>query len=281
MASRDPDKRKRTHGEAVSTDRVSPDTTSKNSHITSTEEERHIFLDVRYVLNKIIYNIDKPSNCGPWISKMSDEYDRWYWYHEDTRETTWLPPWRKESFLKKLEFLNRYYLEKSKHYIPKIEKSIEDNKIKLETENTHEIRMKIKVSEKIKEYFLYFINYPQIENIEESFYTSSRYLTLLNIQSVLKIVFGQPIVISFTLVISPEVNSTETQEMTETPADPEIIHRISENSFIGKCDCSICQDEDATKSCIELGCKHTFHTECIVPWLRRKDNCPNCREKVK
>ena len=39
--------------------------------------------------------------------------------------------------------------------------------------------------------------------------------------------------------------------------------------------CSIClqECEDETR----LPCGHTFHAECLVPWLWKSSSCPNCR----
>lgn len=31
----------------------------------------------------------------------------------------------------------------------------------------------------------------------------------------------------------------------------------------------------------KLHCKHIFHDKCIVPWLAKKDCCPNCRFDIK
>jgi len=42
------------------------------------------------------------------------------------------------------------------------------------------------------------------------------------------------------------------------------------------CLCNIDEDEPA---CM-LKCKHTFHTDCILPWISKEGNCPNCRDNV-
>jgi hypothetical protein len=59
--------------------------------------------------------------------------------------------------------------------------------------------------------------------------------------------------------------------------------------FIDSCVCvcvfhigSVCLDEFESKSVVkELPCHHAFHSECIDEWLSRKNDCPNCREKVR
>lgn len=42
--------------------------------------------------------------------------------------------------------------------------------------------------------------------------------------------------------------------------------------------CAICQETyGAGEETIPLNCRHQFHAECIVPWLRRVASCPICR----
>lgn len=45
--------------------------------------------------------------------------------------------------------------------------------------------------------------------------------------------------------------------------------------------CPICTDdfEPDVKAC-RLPCGHSFHTDCIFPWLRRTCTCPLCREEL-
>ena len=33
----------------------------------------------------------------------------------------------------------------------------------------------------------------------------------------------------------------------------------------------------ADQAVVGLGCGHSFHTECLVPWLEADGTCPNCR----
>lgn len=39
--------------------------------------------------------------------------------------------------------------------------------------------------------------------------------------------------------------------------------------------CSICLQE--CEGVTSLPCGHTFHAECLVPWLWKSTSCPNCR----
>ena len=47
---------------------------------------------------------------------------------------------------------------------------------------------------------------------------------------------------------------------------------MNENKF-----CVICQ-ESIDNNCVDLpGCNHSFHSNCIVPWLQKNNECPVCR----
>ena len=43
--------------------------------------------------------------------------------------------------------------------------------------------------------------------------------------------------------------------------------------------CSICGEAQTTLS-RELPCGHTFHHDCLFPWLQIQRNCPNCRSEL-
>ena len=47
-------------------------------------------------------------------------------------------------------------------------------------------------------------------------------------------------------------------------------------------DCSICREigKVGEEKCVELPCKHSFHFECIEPWLKRVSSCPICRKVI-
>ncbi|CAD8206060.1 unnamed protein product [Paramecium pentaurelia] len=50
-----------------------------------------------------------------------------------------------------------------------------------------------------------------------------------------------------------------------------------ENEFV----CSIC-DMNLLKNemVMKLSCSHIFHSECLKPWIRIKNSCPNCRQQI-
>lgn len=42
--------------------------------------------------------------------------------------------------------------------------------------------------------------------------------------------------------------------------------------------CSVCRD--SLQSGVILPCKHSYHLDCIKPWLLQRNNCPLCRYEV-
>ncbi len=45
--------------------------------------------------------------------------------------------------------------------------------------------------------------------------------------------------------------------------------------------CIICQNNFKDKEkVIVISCKHCFHEDCIVPWLKNKKQCPFCKSEV-
>lgn len=46
-------------------------------------------------------------------------------------------------------------------------------------------------------------------------------------------------------------------------------------------DCSVCQDDmKVGDNVLRLSCCHTFHSECIMTWLHKNNNCPMCRHEM-
>jgi hypothetical protein len=60
----------------------------------------------------------------------------------------------------------------------------------------------------------------------------------------------------------------------------------SSTQVIFKCEeltkeCSVCQDDmDVGENVLRLSCCHAFHSECIMTWLHKHNNCPMCRYEM-
>ena len=42
--------------------------------------------------------------------------------------------------------------------------------------------------------------------------------------------------------------------------------------------CSVCKDIfEIQQNVLYLPCKHVYHEDCILPWLKERNSCPTCR----
>ena len=42
--------------------------------------------------------------------------------------------------------------------------------------------------------------------------------------------------------------------------------------------CNVCKDEyKEGEEVTKLPCNHSYHPECILPWLKEHNSCPTCR----
>ncbi|KAG8459637.1 hypothetical protein KFE25_000993 [Diacronema lutheri] len=45
--------------------------------------------------------------------------------------------------------------------------------------------------------------------------------------------------------------------------------------------CAICLERfQLGESALQLGCRHIFHADCVLPWVRRAATCPTCRARL-
>ena len=75
-----------------------------------------------------------------------------------------------------------------------------------------------------------------------------------------------------------EGNSVTSSTSSVEPADP-LTKEDDDDEF--KRTCAICLDvfkeHDEVSWSKHHKCEHVFHHECIIPWLKRHDECPYCR----
>ncbi|GAA5962556.1 hypothetical protein JCM3765_003727 [Sporobolomyces pararoseus] len=67
-----------------------------------------------------------------------------------------------------------------------------------------------------------------------------------------------------------------TEEMIEKLPKVEVTEELLSHDTVK--DCTICQDDFVVSDTLaSLPCRHLFHPDCIIPWLKTSGTCPVCR----
>lgn len=81
-----------------------------------------------------------------------------------------------------------------------------------------------------------------------------------------------------------EISDADSAWSDDSSIADEIINECSEctSDDISEETCTICLDgfEGDQRACAFPVCNHTFHRECLLPWLKRRPKCPNCRRHI-
>lgn len=58
-----------------------------------------------------------------------------------------------------------------------------------------------------------------------------------------------------------------------------MLNNINKNFSSGDV-CTVCFDPiEGITDTLTLRCQHVFHNRCVMPWMKMKHTCPNCRQE--
>ena len=76
---------------------------------------------------------------------------------------------------------------------------------------------------------------------------------------------------------NPPASAKEVEKLEKILITEEILKDLGiENS------CAVCKEEFSVgENCLLMPCKHHFHGDCLLPWLKERNSCPVCRFELK
>jgi len=71
-------------------------------------------------------------------------------------------------------------------------------------------------------------------------------------------------------------------EKPPPPTSKEFIENLEEKEVTNETnECPICLKKfEREETFSSLPCKHSFHSECLLPWLQKTSSCPLCRAEL-
>jgi len=75
---------------------------------------------------------------------------------------------------------------------------------------------------------------------------------------------------------NPPASKEAVSNLEKVKIDEEKLNKLRKNS---NCEnCSVCKDDfELEQEIVNLPCKHSFHEDCLTPWLTERNSCPTCR----
>ena len=83
-----------------------------------------------------------------------------------------------------------------------------------------------------------------------------------------------------------QIMMNDTNKYGNPPASKDAVDKLEKfnlteekiKSFGVENTCAVCKDEFVVgQLCLLMPCKHHFHQECLIPWLKERNSCPVCR----
>ena len=75
---------------------------------------------------------------------------------------------------------------------------------------------------------------------------------------------------------NPPTSKSVLEKLEKIIIDKENLDEIGKEASCENC--SVCKDNfEICQTILKLTCKHIFHEECIMPWLKERNSCPTCR----